>query len=156
MHFPSSIPNLAALLLAGILAGIAHAAAATTPDLAPVDAATRSHWMRVAKDALAPLTGSPCPFEAFGAAIVNHSAAAGTEGRLVCVGVNSIRSGNPTLHGEFASPHKQKGIWLVGMYWLDEGLSSHEDVVLVTGASPIDYAGASSASTDIYWSSLRV
>lgn len=61
----------------------------------------RSHWMRVAEQSLYDLV-SPCPFSAFGAAIVNHTAS--DRGELVCIGVNTIADdGNPTLHGEIAA-----------------------------------------------------
>ena len=57
--------------------------------------------MRRAIAALPELTGSPCPSEAFGAVIVNHTAS--PEGELVCIGANSIKKdGNPTLHGKYA------------------------------------------------------
>lgn len=63
---------------------------------------TRAHWLRRANQALADLV-SPCPFGAFGTAIVNHTAGDGL-GELVCIGANSIGStGNPTLHGEIAA-----------------------------------------------------
>lgn len=59
---------------------------------------TRIHWMRAANKVLSDLI-SPCPFNAFTAAIVNH-----TEdglGKLVCTGINQVSStGNPTAHGE--------------------------------------------------------
>ncbi|KAF4563924.1 Cytidine deaminase-like protein [Pleurotus pulmonarius] len=62
---------------------------------------TRIHWMRRANAALAELS-SPCPFAAFGTAIVNHTA--GGLGELVCIGVNSgSLHGDPTLHGEIAA-----------------------------------------------------
>nr|OQO19662.1 hypothetical protein B0A51_10971 [Rachicladosporium sp. CCFEE 5018] len=64
--------------------------------------ATRAYWMRVANQALSDLV-SPCPFGAFGTAIVNHTSGEGL-GELVCIGANSIGStGNPTLHGEIAA-----------------------------------------------------
>lgn len=60
---------------------------------------TRAYWMRKAISALAELE-SPCPFEAFGSVIVNHTDTdADPRGSLVCVGVNQIKTGNPTLHG---------------------------------------------------------
>jgi hypothetical protein len=79
----------------------------------PVPLKTREHWMNRAITALADLNdGSPCPFAAFGAVIVNHSAVEtgrggmadvelGLElGKEICIGANSIvRDGNPTLHG---------------------------------------------------------
>ena len=62
---------------------------------------TRAHWMRKANEALFLLSG-PCPFGAFGTAIVNHTACPwGGLGELVCIGVNILfETGNPTLHGE--------------------------------------------------------
>ncbi|KAK0609173.1 hypothetical protein DIS24_g12433 [Lasiodiplodia hormozganensis] len=61
---------------------------------------TRAHWMRRARAALADL-GSPCPFAAFGTAIVNHTATtADGLGELVCIGANAnSKTGNPTMHG---------------------------------------------------------
>lgn len=63
----------------------------------PIPRHVREFWMREAIEAL----GSPCPFEAFGAVIVDHSA--GSPGVLICSGANNIASGNPTLHGEIAA-----------------------------------------------------
>ncbi|KAK3323816.1 guanine deaminase [Cercophora scortea] len=60
---------------------------------------TRSYWMRQATIAL----DAPCPFAAFGAVIVNHTANAGL-GELVCSGANSnSKTGNPIMHGEMAA-----------------------------------------------------
>ncbi|KAJ5805425.1 guanine deaminase [Penicillium pulvis] len=47
---------------------------------------TRSHWMRLANQALGDLSGSPCPFAAFGTVIVNHTDS--IAGELICMGVN--------------------------------------------------------------------
>lgn len=65
---------------------------------------TRVHWMRKANEAL-PLLSSPCPFAAFGTAIVNHTANTDDGlGELVCIGINeNSKVGNPTLHGEWKS-----------------------------------------------------
>jgi len=58
---------------------------------------TRTHWMRQANMAL----GAPCPFAAFGAVIVNHTANSGL-GELVCTGANSNSiTGNPIMHGKW-------------------------------------------------------
>lgn len=66
-----------------------------------IDLHTREHWMRVAVEALHELK-SPCPFEAFGAVVVNHTS--GGIGEAICIGVNTISDdGNPTLHGEVAA-----------------------------------------------------
>jgi tRNA(Arg) A34 adenosine deaminase TadA len=68
---------------------------------ATIDLHTREHWMRVAVEALHDLK-SPCPFEAFGAVVVNHTS--GGLGDAVCIGVNTISDdGNPTSHGEIAA-----------------------------------------------------
>jgi hypothetical protein len=68
---------------------------------ASIDLHTREHWMRVAVGALHDLK-SPCPFEAFGAVVVNHTS--GGIGNAICIGVNTISDdGNPTLHGEVAA-----------------------------------------------------
>jgi hypothetical protein len=65
---------------------------------------TREHWMRRAIDALSELTDSPCPSQAFGAAIVNHTDTTTSEhGELICIGANSVfKDGNPVLHGMLA------------------------------------------------------
>ncbi|ATY64612.1 cytosine deaminase [Cordyceps militaris] len=45
---------------------------------------------------------SPCPFSAFGAAIVNHTGDG--LGDLICIGANAkANTGNPTLHGNVPS-----------------------------------------------------
>ncbi|KAL5397179.1 hypothetical protein PMIN06_003714 [Paraphaeosphaeria minitans] len=63
---------------------------------------TRAHWMRKANKALQDVHGEPCPFGAFGTAIVNHTVPG--LGELVCIGANSNRrKGDPTLHGEIAA-----------------------------------------------------
>lgn len=60
---------------------------------------TRAHWMRLANQALGDLSGSPCPFAAFGTVIVNHTNSA--TGELICMGVNENgKTGNPSLHGQ--------------------------------------------------------
>ena len=58
--------------------------------------------MRRANAAVDEIEKSPCLFNAFGTAIVNHTdTSEGPEGKLVCLGVNHVmRSGNPTVHGE--------------------------------------------------------
>ncbi|CEJ59825.1 hypothetical protein PMG11_08428 [Penicillium brasilianum] len=63
---------------------------------------TRTHWMRLANQALGEISGSPCPFAAFGTVIVNHTAS--EAGKLICMGVNENgNTGNPSLHGEIAA-----------------------------------------------------
>ena len=73
-----------------------------SPDHDPIPHSNRVFWMRRAISALS----SPCPFAAFGAAIVNHTAthsADGELGELVCIGANSVMGqGNPSLHGKFS------------------------------------------------------
>lgn len=76
-----------------------------TEEAETVPFAARVHWMRQASAGLLPITGSACPFEAFGTAIVNHSDTSNSPfGNLICLGANDIvASGNPTLHGEIAA-----------------------------------------------------
>ncbi len=61
----------------------------------------REYWMREANQALFTLQG-PCPFQAFGSVIVNHSAPGENGlGDLICIGANNnSMTGNPTLHGK--------------------------------------------------------
>lgn len=61
---------------------------------------TRAHWMRLANQALGQLSGSPCPFAAFGTVIVNHTGS--DSGELICMGVNeNSNTGNPSSHGKY-------------------------------------------------------
>lgn len=63
---------------------------------------TRAHWMRKANAALLDVTGSNCPFGAFGSVIVDHTIP-GSDGlgELVCMSANSNRqTGDPTMHGK--------------------------------------------------------
>lgn len=79
-----------------------HGQAILAEELTPITLDTREKWMRVAIQALHDLA-SPCPFSAFGAAIVNHTSSS-PEGDLICIGANTIADdGNPTLHGEIAA-----------------------------------------------------
>ncbi|OQE16122.1 hypothetical protein PENSTE_c025G02600 [Penicillium steckii] len=62
---------------------------------------SRANWMRLANSALE-ISGSPCPFAAFGTVIVNHTDS--NPGKLICMGVNeNSKTGNPSLHGEIAA-----------------------------------------------------
>ena len=71
-----------------------------SPTLSSISTTTREHWMRRAVAALTELS-SPCPYAAFGTAIVNHTA--NPAGDLICIGANAVHTtGNPTLHGEIA------------------------------------------------------
>ena len=66
---------------------------------------TRAYWMRKANAALLEVTGSNCPFGAFGSVIVNHTVT-GPDGlgEIVCMGANSNRqTGDPTMHGRLLS-----------------------------------------------------
>lgn len=64
---------------------------------------SREHWVRRANQALSEIV-SPCPLQAFGTAIVNHTDLSdGPHGKLICLGVNDVRNGNPVLHGETAA-----------------------------------------------------
>ena len=81
---------------------VAIASAITDPTLTAngVSYAARAHWMRMANNALKELSGSPCPFGAFGTVIVNHTSGK-DPGDLVCMGINQSRqTGDPSLHGK--------------------------------------------------------
>jgi hypothetical protein len=88
--------TLVAILSAGVQVSGSES---EEPSSDPVPFPIRAFWMRRAISALSDLV-SPCPSEAFGAVIVNHTAS--LEGELVCLGVNAVRrEGNPTLHGSW-------------------------------------------------------
>ena len=101
------LPLLLVLSILGLSASANTSDDASEQD--PISYDIRVHWMRRAIAALPELTGSPCPSEAFGAVIVNHTAS--DVGELVCMGVNSIKKdGNPTLHGMFSTPRDQSSV----------------------------------------------
>jgi tRNA(Arg) A34 adenosine deaminase TadA len=78
-----------------------HGQAVLAKESTSITLEVREEWMRVAVKSLHDLV-SPCPSQAFGAAIVNHTSS--THGELVCIGANTIADdGNPTLHGEIAA-----------------------------------------------------
>ncbi|KAF2772955.1 guanine deaminase [Teratosphaeria nubilosa] len=100
--------------------------------------AEREHWMREAISALDTLI-SPCPFAAFGTAIVNHTSTG--ESNLICIGANAIGStGNPTLHGEIAGINNCSSILTdpQGRFKLSatEALEAYRDLSLYTTAEP--------------------
>ena len=119
-----------------------------------VPLATHEHWMGVAKQALSDLV-SPCPSEAFGAAIVNHTSANGGLGELVCIGVNDIvASGNPTLHGEIAGINNCTAVLQdpSGPYKLSpaEMQTAFRDLTLYTTAEPCPMCASA-----ILWAGFR-
>ncbi|KAF4905966.1 Satratoxin biosynthesis SC1 cluster protein 4 [Colletotrichum fructicola] len=98
-----------------------------------VDASTRAYWMRQANLALPNL----CPFAAFGAVVVNHTA--GGLGELVCTGANNNQgSGNPTLHGEMVAINNCSAIFTdpQGRYNMTpaDALLAFGDLTLYTNA----------------------
>ncbi|KAK5731894.1 hypothetical protein LTR17_010969 [Elasticomyces elasticus] len=110
----------------------------------------REHWMQQAIQALYDLK-SPCPFEAFGTVIVNHTA---TEDDLVCIGANAISSGNPTLHGEIAAINNCTAVLTDpnGRYRLSsaETLEAYKSLTLYTTAEPCPMCASA-----VRWSGLR-
>jgi tRNA(Arg) A34 adenosine deaminase TadA len=92
---PSNKPAILAALTALLAVSPTDA---STPD--PISSSTRAEYMQLAMSALEAQTGTRCPFAAFGAVIVDHTAEEGP-GNVICTGVNSVRKdGNPTLHGK--------------------------------------------------------
>ncbi|KIW12133.1 hypothetical protein PV08_09408 [Exophiala spinifera] len=113
----------------------------STPD--PVPAETRTYWMRRAIASLEEVGGSPCPFAAFGAVIVNHTVAGDDDsiGEEVCIGANGVQAfGNPTLHGEVAAINNCTEILTdpEGKYRLSaaDALKALSDLSLYTTAEP--------------------
>ncbi|KAK0255817.1 hypothetical protein LTR02_008106 [Friedmanniomyces endolithicus] len=100
------------------------------------EGAKQELWMRVAIQALRDLN-SPCPFEAFGTAVVNHTS---THDDLICIGANAISTGNPTLHGEIAAINNCTAVLSDpnGKYGLSpaEVLEAYKDLTLYTTAEP--------------------
>lgn len=110
---------------------------------------TRAHWMRVAIQALYDLV-SPCPFQAYGTAIVNHTAGGDGDGlgRLVCIGANGVQqTGNPTLHGEINAIKNCTAILTdpAGSYRLSpaEAHAAYADLTLYTTAEACPMCAAS-------------
>ncbi len=100
------------------------------------DQPNQEFWMRVAIQALRDLN-SPCPFEAFGTAVVNHTSA---HDDLICIGANAISTGNPTLHGEIAAINNCTAVLSDpnGEHRLSpaEILEAYKDLTLYTTAEP--------------------
>lgn len=87
---------------------------------------TRAHWIRRANLALHEIE-SPCPFGAFGSVIVNHTdVSEGPEGKLLCIGVNNVKSGNPILHGETQAINNCSRMFVAGREEGGLGLSGKE------------------------------
>jgi len=121
----------------------------TSLDVSPQ---AREHWMRTAVQALSDLV-SPCPYAAFGTAIVNHTASA--DGELICIGANSAgRTGNPTHHGEIAAINNCTAILTDprGTYRLspEETSSAWKDLSLYTTAESCPMCAAA-----IRWAGFR-
>jgi tRNA(Arg) A34 adenosine deaminase TadA len=95
------------------------------------------HWMNRAIQALHELA-SPCPFSAFGTVIVDYSST--DEGELVCIGVNDVAHGNPTLHGEIAAINNCSAVLTdpAGPYKLtpSEALEKYKQLTLYTTGEP--------------------
>lgn len=100
----------------------------------------REHWMRRAIAALTELV-SPCPSQAFGAAVVNHTGSNNGYGDLICIGANSILfTGDPTLHGEIAAMRNCTFIFTDpnGPYKFDRpgAIAAFRDLTMYTTGEP--------------------
>lgn len=94
---------------------------------------TRAYWMRAANKALSDLD-SPCPLYPFASVIVNH-----TEnglGELVCIGINQVSTGNPTMHGEMVAIGNCSTILTArnGNYQPEEALRAFSQLSIYTNA----------------------
>ncbi|EMD00491.1 hypothetical protein BAUCODRAFT_61005 [Baudoinia panamericana UAMH 10762] len=100
---------------------------------------THEYWIRQAMQTLHENI-SPCPFEYFGAVVVNHTASSSL-GDLVCTGINTVSStGNPILHGETAALNNCTAILTdpEGHFKLSpaEALLAYRDLTLYTTSEP--------------------
>jgi hypothetical protein len=95
---------------------------------------TRHHWMRTAISSL----NSPCPFQAFGSVIVNHSdTSSSPHGSLICASANQIIStGNPTLHGEVAAINECVRVLTEKGRTAEEILRGWEELSIYTNGEP--------------------
>jgi tRNA(Arg) A34 adenosine deaminase TadA len=135
----------------------------------------RAFWMKRAIQALDELV-SPCPYEAFGAVIVNHTASfPGDIGDLICIGANAISSGNPTLHGEMAainnctavlsdpnghyklSPSEVQNTWHhLTLYTTAEPCPMCSSAIRWTGFKECVYATSASTLAENSWSLIHI
>ncbi|KAG5931338.1 hypothetical protein E4U53_001815 [Claviceps sorghi] len=136
MKHVSGLANVASMAL--VLQEASWLGDAQAPLINNIRLSTRHHWMRKANEALLHVRGTPCPYNAFGSVIVNHTA--GGLGELVCIGANDIASGNPTIHGEIAAINNCSAILTDpdGPYRLtgEEARLAWADLSLYTNAEP--------------------
>jgi tRNA(Arg) A34 adenosine deaminase TadA len=124
-----------------------------TPEINSIAPSTRAYWMRRANSALQDVTGTPCPFAAFGTVIVNHTSPG--LGELVCIGANSnSQYGNPTLHGEIDAINNCSAILTdpEGKYSLSpsEALAAFTTLSLYTNAESCPMCASA-----IRWAGMR-
>ncbi|KAF1813779.1 cytidine deaminase-like protein [Eremomyces bilateralis CBS 781.70] len=155
MHFQHCITS--AILLAASCSSLTFAEENhQSPFIEPSEISfeTRAFWIRHANDALRYLTPSPCPFEAFGTVIVNHSSTPpdSPHGAMVCIGANAIVTGNPTLHGEIAAINNCSAVLQSDPYHLSaqEALAAFADLSLYTNAEP-----CAMCATAIRWAGFK-
>ncbi|KAG5926467.1 hypothetical protein E4U42_003288 [Claviceps africana] len=151
-----SVKHLSGLAVVAFMALAFQNAFGLGDDQAPlvnnIRLSTRHHWMRQANEALLHVRGTPCPFNAFGSVIVNHTA--GGLGEMVCIGANDIASGNPTIHGEIAAINNCSAILTDpdGPYRLTGGEAqlAWADLSLYTNAEP-----CSMCASAIRWAGFK-
>lgn len=137
MLYPLSLLSILLLFLIHLTSAHEH-----NHDSPEISSSTRKHWIRRANLALHELA-SPCPFGAFGTAIVNHTdLSTGPHGKLVCLGVNDVASGNPTIHGEVAAINNCSSLFRASKEDGGFGMSGQEaglawrDLSLYTNGEP--------------------
>lgn len=123
----------------------------------PLPILTRHHWMRLANTAVL-YANTPCPFMAFGTAIVNHTLSfldPSHLGELVCTGLNhNNHTSNPILDGEIAAIENCSAILTDpnGPYKLSaqEAIQAYTELTVYTNGEPCPMCASA-----IVWTGFR-
>ncbi|KAE9993271.1 hypothetical protein EG327_005878 [Venturia inaequalis] len=123
----------------------------------PLPLSTREHWMRLANTQVL-YAHTPCPFMAFGTAIVNHTLSfldPTHPGELICTGLNhNNHTANPILDGEIAAIENCSVILTDsrGPYKLSpqEAIQAYTDFTIYTNGEPCPMCASA-----IVWTGFR-